>query len=110
MEYRRYEDLEEDLKEEREKKDSAVKTVSNILTKEGFDEEQELNGISFTKLYETDDTACHCQFYLDTESDEYSSYVTSETDEGKVTSFSQNGHIFDSIEAVDDFVSFVRTL
>jgi hypothetical protein len=110
MEYRRYEDLEEDLKEEQQKRDNVVKAVSAVLSGEEFVEEKELNGVSFTKTYETNDTICHCQFYLDTEANEYSSYVTSEESGNKVTSFSQSGHIFDAEESVTDFVDFVRTL
>lgn len=110
MEYRRYEDLEEDLKEEQKIKENAVSYANDALTNEDFVQEDELNGASFKKSYEDGDITYHCQFYIDTESGKYSSYVTSEADGDKTTSFSQSGHIEDTTEAIDKFIKFIRTL
>lgn len=110
MEYRRYEDLEEDLKEEQRIKDEAVSYVNDNLSKEDFIREDELNGASFKKSYEDGDITYHCQFYVDTEADKYSSYVTSEEEGNKSTSFSQAGDIRDTKDALDEFVKFIRTM
>lgn len=105
-----YEQLEEDLKEEERIKTEAVNYATELLTADGFDEIDELNGVSFAKSYKQNDIAYHCQFYLDTESEKYSSYVTSEEDGDKQTSFQQKGNIQDAQNAVDKFLRFVRTL
>lgn len=105
-----YDQLEEDLKEEERIKNELVAYAGEQLTLEGFDEIDELNGISFTKSYKNENITYHCQFYLDTEAEKYSSYVTSEEDGDKQTSFQQKGIIFDAKQAVDKFVKFIRTL
>lgn len=110
MEYRRYEDLEEDLQEEQRVRKESVDEASRLLEPEDFHKEDELNGVSFKKSYENEDITYHCQFYIDTEADKYSSYVTSEEYGDKNTSFSQSGHIADVAEALDKFIKFVRTL
>lgn len=105
-----YDQLEEDLKEDERIKNDAVAYANDQLTGEGFDEVDELNGTSFTKSYKNENITYHCQFYLDTEAEKYSSYVTSEEDGDKQTSFQQKGSIFDAQQAIDKFVRFVRSL
>lgn len=105
-----YEQLEEDLKEEERIKNEAVDYASEKLTAEDFDEIDELNGVSFAKSYKQDDLVYHCQFYIDTEAEKYSSYVSSEEDGSKQTTFQQKGDIKDAQAAVDKFLKFVRTL
>lgn len=107
MKFRLCEELLEDLKEDENRKNQAVSYASDALTADGFEEIDELNGVSFSKYYENDKEAIHCQFYLDTESEEYSSYVTSEEDGNKSTTFQQHGSIFDASSAVDEFIEFV---
>lgn len=108
MEYRRYEDLEEDLKEEQQIKDNAVAVASEALSKEGFKETKELNGVSFTMTHDNDVTVYHCQFYIDTEAETYSSYITSDTDGDKTTTFQQKGPVVDAPTAVDKFIQFLH--
>lgn len=105
-----YEQLEEDLKEDERIKNEAVDYATKQLTAEEFDKIDELNGISFAKSYKDQNILYHCQFYLDTESEKYSSYVTSEEDGDKQTSFQQKGSIFDAQQAIDKFIRFVRSL
>ena len=105
-----YDQLEEDLKEDERIKNEAVNYASEQLVSEDFDEIDELNGVSFIKSYKQDEITYHCQFYLDTEARKYSSYVTSEEDGDKQTSFQQKGSIVDAISAIDKFIRFVRTL
>jgi hypothetical protein len=104
------EELLEDLKDEENKKTQAINYVSEVLTADGFEEIDELNGVSFSKSYENDREIIHCQFYLDTESEKYSSYITSEEDGDKSTTFQQHGSIFDAENAVDEFFEFVRKI
>jgi hypothetical protein len=104
------EELLEDLKDDENRKAQVVSYASKVLTADEFDEIDELNGISFSKSYETDDETIHCQFYLDTESEKYSSYVTSEEDGDKSTTFQQHGSIFDAESAIDEFLEFVRKI
>lgn len=105
-----YEQLEEDLKEEERIKNEAVNYATEQLTAEEFDEIDELNGVSFAKSYKDENVLYHCQFYLDTEAEKFSSYVTSEEDGDKQTSFQQKGNIEDTQQAIDKFIKFVRSL
>lgn len=105
-----YDQLEEDLKEEERIKNEAVEYATQQLTSEEFEEIDELNGVSFAKSYKQNEVMYHCQFYLDTEAEKYSSYVTSEEDGDKQTSFQQKGNIDEAQSAVDKFLRFVRTL
>ena len=107
MRFRLCEELLEDLKEDENRKNQVISYVSDSLASEGFEEIDELNGVSFTKSYENDTETIHCQFYIDTEAEEYSSYVTSEEDGNKSTTFQQHGAIFDASSAVDEFIEFV---
>jgi hypothetical protein len=104
------EELLEDLKDDENRKSQVVSYASEVLTADGFDEIDELNGVSFAKSYESDKETIHCQFYLDTESEKYSSYVTSEEDGDKSTTFQQHGSIFDAESAVDEFFEFVSKI
>lgn len=104
------EELLEDLKDDENRKNQAVKYAAEILTADGFEEIDELNGVSFVKSYENKAETIHCQFYLDTESEKYSSYVTSEEDGDKSTTFQQHGSIFDAESAVDEFFEFVSKI
>ena len=105
-----YEELEEDLKEEERIKNEAVQYATEQLTAEEFEEIDELNGVSFAKSYKQQDVMYHCQFYLDTEAEKFSSYVTSEEDGDKQTSFQQKGNINEAQSAIDKFLRFVRSL
>ena len=105
-----YEELEEDLKEGERIKNEAVQYATEQLTAEEFEEIDELNGVSFAKSYKQQDVMYHCQFYLDTEAEKFSSYVTSEEDGDKQTSFQQKGNINEAQSAIDKFLRFVRSL
>lgn len=105
-----YEELEEDLKEEERIKNEAVQYATEQLAAEEFEEIDELNGVSFAKSYKQQDVMYHCQFYLDTEAEKFSSYVTSEEDGDKQTSFQQKGNINEVHSAIDKFLRFVRSL
>ena len=105
-----YEELEEDLKEEQKIEDSSVQYAIEQLEQLGFESNTELNGISLIQTIEDEDTTYKCQFYLDTEADNYSSYVTSESDGTKTTSFSQKGPIDEAPTAVDKFIKFLQTI
>lgn len=105
-----YDQLEEDLKEEERIKTEAVQYATEQLGEEEFEEIDELNGVSFAKSYRQNEIMYHCQFYLDTEAEKYSSYVTSEEDGDKQTSFQQKGSIQEATQAIDKFLKFVRTL
>lgn len=105
-----YDQLEEDLKEDERIKNEAVSYASEQLGSEGFDTIDELNGISFAKSYKQDDLVYHCQFYIDTEAEKYSSYISSEEDGSKQTTFQQKGEVKDAKSAVDKFLKFIRTL
>ena len=102
-----YEQLEEDLKEDERIKNEAVSYASEQLRSEGFDEVNELNGISFAKSYKQDDLVYHCQFYIDTEAEKYFSYVSSEEYGSKQTTFQQKGKIRDAQNAVDKFLKLL---
>jgi hypothetical protein len=104
------EELLEDLKEDEITKTQIINHASETLTSDGFEEIDELNGVSFSKSYENEEEIIHCQFYIDTESEKYSSYVTSEEDGDKSTTFQQHGSIFDAESAVDEFYEFVRKI
>ena len=104
------EELLEDLKDDENRKNQVVGHASEVLTADGFEEIDELNGVSFSKSYESKDETIHCQFYLDTESEKYSSYVTSEENGDKSTTFQQHGSIFEAESAIDEFIEFVRKI
>ena len=104
------EELLEDLKDDENRKNQVVKYAAEVLTADGFEEIDELNGVSFSKSYENRTETIHCQFYLDTESEKYSSYVTSEEDGDKSTTFQQHGSIFEAEAAIDEFIEFVRKI
>ena len=104
------EELLEDLKSDESRKEDIIGYASEVLTADGFEEIDELNGVSFAKSYENKVETTHCQFYIDTESEKYSSYVTSEENGDKSTTFQQHGSIFDAESAVDEFIEFVRKI
>ena len=104
------EELLEDLKDDENRKTQAISYASEVLTADGFEEVDELNGVSFSKSYEGDSETVHCQFYIDTEAEDYSSYVTSEEGGNKSTTFQQHGQIFEAESAVDEFIEFVRKI
>ena len=110
MKFRLNEDLLEDLRDDENRKAKVISYASDVLTGDGFEEVDELNGVSFAKSYENDKETIHCQFYIDTESEKYSSYVTSEEDGDKSTTFQQHGSIFDAESAVDEFFEFVSKI
>ena len=104
------EELLEDLKDDENSKNQVIKYASEVLVTDDFEEIDELNGVSFAKSYENKTETIHCQFYLDTESEKYSSYVNSEEDGDKSTTFQQHGSIFEAEAAIDDFIEFVRKI
>jgi hypothetical protein len=104
------EELLEDLKSDESRKEEVIRYASKVLTADGFEEIDELNGVSFAKSYESKEETIHCQFYLDTESEKYSSYVTTEENGDKSTTFQQHGSIFDAESAIDEFFEFVNKI
>ena len=110
MRFRLIEDLEGDLKNRKLAEDDVVNYVRTCLLEAGFEEGTKLNGYSFTNTYETEDTIYDCQFYIDTSSKTYSSYVTSEEDGTKQSTFQQKGPIADTKEAVDKLLKYLLTI
>lgn len=92
------EDLESDLRD----KNSQVKEIIDLVANElpEFTKEDELNGTSFNLKREVEGTVQLGQFYLDTESSSYSSYLTEDDGDGEVMSIQQSGKL--EIEEVTD--------
>ena len=110
MRFRTYEELETDLIAEQNEQQSAVDYVVDSLVELGFEQSKELNGVSLSQTYDNEDTVYNCQFYMDTEADTYSSYVTSDTDGDKTTTFQQKGPLKDAPRAVDKYTQFLSTI
>ena len=101
MRFRLVEDLSDELRERKLAEEESINYVRNCLSEVGFEESSKLNGYSYTNTYETESSVYDCQFYIDTSSKTYSSYVTSEEDGTKQSTFQQKGPIGDCNEAVD---------
>lgn len=110
MRFRLIEDLESDLKAKKLVEEDTIAYVRNCLSEADFEEGNKLNGHSFTNTFETENTIYDCQFYIDTSSKTYSSYVTSEEDGTKQSTFQQKGPLSDAKEAVDKLLKYLQTI
>lgn len=110
MKFRLVEDLESDLRDRKSNENEIIKYAQDRLSEAGFEESSKLNGYSFTTTYETETTIYDCQFYIDTSSKTYSSYVTSEEDGTKQSTFQQKGPIDGVREAVDKLLKYLETI
>lgn len=96
MRFRLVEDLQEDLQEEHKEQERIIKYVSDELTSRDFTTTNKLNGISFNKEISKDNVSIICQFYIDTTSFDYSSYIKFD-DETNESNYSNKG-TFDNVE------------
>ena len=110
MKFRQLEDLESDLKSEKSQENEVIAYVQDMLMENGFEVDKKLNGVSFTHTYENDDAIYDCQFYMDTSSKTYSSYVTSNEDGVKQSTFQQKGPILEAKTAVDKLIKYLTTI
>lgn len=100
----------EDYRSDELNKNEISVRVADKFTELGFDEVDEMNGISFSKTIENDTATTYCQFYLDKEAEKYSSYVTKDEDGDKSTTFQQSGTIFEADTAADEFIEYLSTI
>ena len=96
MRFRLVEDLQEDLQEEHKEQQRVLDYVTNELTSREFEVTEKLNGISFNKQIDSDDCSIICQFYIDTTSFDYSSYIKFDVTDNE-SNYSNKGK-FDSLE------------
>lgn len=110
MKFRQLEDLESELKSEKSQENDVITYVQDVLIENGFEVDKKLNGVSFIHTYESDGAIYECQFYLDTSSKSYSSYVTSNEDGVKQSTFQQKGPLLEAKQAVDKLIKYLMTI
>lgn len=93
----------EDVQEEHKEQQEILKEVRDLLLDEEFEEEKKLNGVSFNKTINIGENTIRAQFYVDTTTFNYSSYVQSDTEIGD-TNFSSKGGIEGIISAAKRLV------
>lgn len=108
MKFKLIEDLETELQNKNNQRKETIEIIRESLSEQGFKENKELNGISFEKEIETDDSIFYCQFYLDLDNDKYKSYVSNDSD-SKVM-FTQEGEITGALRALDTFMKFLNSI
>ena len=108
MKFKLLEDLESDLQNKNNQRKEVIESIRKSLSEQGFKENKELNGISFEKEVESDDSTFYCQFYLDLDNNKYKSYVSNDSD-SKVM-FTQEGEITEASKALDTFVKFLGSV
>lgn len=108
MIFRLVEDLEQKLSEKDRNRKHTVGIVSSTLSELGFVESKELNGVSFNKEIDAEDSTFYCEFYLDLDNNKYKSYVSNDSD-NKVM-FTQEGDIEDADDAVGVFSDFLGSI
>jgi hypothetical protein len=110
MIFRLVENIEDDVKKKKASQLSVITEVSILLEENGFESSEELNGVSFTQSIDRDEEVVDCQFYLDTDSDTYFSYVSSTSGDDKTVSFQQKGPFRDAVSATSKFLKFLETV
>lgn len=103
------EDMENKLKEEKAEFDKKLDKVRDLLTENGFEETQKLNGISFNKDIQTEDYILQAQMYIDTSSKKYSSYISSKDNKAD-TNFSSKGDEEGIVDATYRLITEVSAL
>lgn len=103
MKFRLCEDLQEDLNEREQERNEIINKISQMLNDIDFEEKTTLNGISFQKSI--DDV--QCQFYIDTDKNKFSSYITDSETSDSYT-FSQSGELERAVEACSKFISAMK--
>jgi hypothetical protein len=93
----------EDVQEMHDEEQATLEEVREILTTEGFEESTKLNGVAFTKTLEEKDYSIKAQFYVDTTTFDYSTYISTENNKGD-TNFSSKGKYENIVPAAKRFV------
>lgn len=102
-------DLEQELKDKFNEAEDIIDVVSVIMDENDFSIENKLNGIAFNKSLERDDYTIDCQFYIDTDRNTYSTYVTSNSEDNTVN-YTQKGSLKDAEKAALNFIHYIDTL
>lgn len=84
------ETLIEDVQENAEEEKHIIDEIRKLITEQGFEEEEKLNGIAFTQEV-SKPVELIAQFYVDTTDLSHSSYIKSE-DESFASNYSNKGH------------------
>lgn len=84
------ETLIEDVQENAEEEKHIIDEIRKLITEQGFEEEEKLNGIAFTQEVNKP-VELIAQFYVDTTDLSHSSYIKSE-DESFASNYSNKGH------------------
>lgn len=107
MRFSLVEDLESDLKSKSDGVKGIISTVKSELPE--FKEKSVMNGVAFELKRESDGVQQLGQFYLDTDSNTYSSYLTVDDGDGEVMSIQQNGKL-EAEEVMDALAEYKRFL
>ena len=102
-EYEQDPQLVEDVQEERNKNLELLDEVRQILTQEDFEEERKLNGVAFTKTFDIDGLEFRAQFYVDTTTFDYTTYVQEEEDK-RSANYTSKGTVDKLVTAAKRFV------
>lgn len=115
MRFRLREELNEDtlqqnLKNKKEEQKNILNELSQQFEKENFEKQDDLNGITFVKNDNKEESTTITQFYIDKTDFTYSGYISTETDQDSKINFSIKGDTDNIIDGANKLIDQYKNL